>query len=278
MLQLASNTGSLSPADACGGYRLDHFSKSQKRHYEQVELKFIAPDVPSTACEGVYQIDAETGGLTQTAVIHAKREGCSGELWNGTITYERHVTISQINERDNESLTRTLSHTTVIHITQSRAVAAVKHSGFEHFEGHYTYSCGLQNQANDTTENAEGKHEASITVALGQDGKYKIVAEPPSVSGTAVYRKRSWGCIDTRETTDKGQIEVKAPFDAAIEGSLDPSNPNLISGSTTKDLPYAASPTEPDSPWRGRGTEIRTVTWMLTRQGMPVSYVGERRD
>jgi hypothetical protein len=83
-----NSPGKLVPGGNCNGYRADHFSDLERKHYEQMKFRFITPKaVGPRPCKATYKVVASSGGKVSKATIVATNPRCGG--WSGTINFQQ---------------------------------------------------------------------------------------------------------------------------------------------------------------------------------------------
>jgi hypothetical protein len=258
-----NSPGRFVPGGNCNGYRADHFSDLEQKHYEQMKFRFITPKAVSPRpCKATYKVFASSGGKVSKATIVATNPRCGG--WSGTINFQQEsewdlaVDVGGNFERkahmsEDKDVTLTIKNNTGI----SESEAKTTYRGID-------YQAALRGGA--LTRIVQATHNADASAKGGSDVTLEVQIDQKTGEYNVQAGYRAALGNDHEIATDHGKLlfNSNTPYSAdPIVNSNFPgiigktSNPKHIQGTWTEKL-------KPPSGYPYAGHGAVAASWNLT--------------
>jgi hypothetical protein len=210
------------------------------------------------------------GGAPAQGSVNAQALAtAASQAWSGTITITQHA--SNAFAKDNhggETSNGTQDVTNTVVITMTKGIASSKidyalreiTDQLDHYDGYDVIGKYVEN----TVAAGTNTKDASIKVSLNDDGTYQIEYNSGGIDGkwdqvvTSQTRCKIQNseCQNTSSTTSDSAQKTNQGFVAgSVEGSINTSQPNLLTGTKT----------EPFDNFADAKPGTTTITWKLTR-------------
>jgi hypothetical protein len=250
---------------------VDHFTDKPKKHYKEVQIKFVAPAAQPQVCKGNYKIVARSSvapvATAEIAVIKNSANCPVGE-WGGTITFTQTRTIEGENYSDaygNESYNEHGSRVTEVQFSGTQGTATIVYKYTTHHTATSKEICGDQTGTQDLLEEATGSKAVTVSINVAQDGSYTIGTDWPSFAGKHTETVTESGCSTNSGPTPTTVDQSFKSFlwdTNLLRGKIDPTKPNMLDGRVPKSSPIGSSIHNTTN----SGTEDFLITWHITRQ------------
>jgi hypothetical protein len=256
------SNGNLVESGDCGGYRADHFSDADQKHYQIMQLRFSTPKVVSPkTCKATYKVIADSGGKASRSTIVATNPRCGG--WSGTITFQRQSQWSSENDmggpfessvHQSADLDVQISLQNGVGVANSEASLSYDDMAFQGaLRGQQ--KTRIQQSSTNTKGKAVGGSEATVEVQIDPKSRtYTVLPEWRYAAGSV-------HSISTHR--DQDPSDTTSPFYA---NPFDGSHFSRITGKFTnpKHLQGTWSETMPPPYGNAKGQIVNAVTWNLT--------------